>query len=362
VNFFSKAIEPDVNELIDIITHKKTSKRVHFIELFLDQEIKNSVCKRFDIGHGIDMNQPFADIQKDIELHQFLGYDAFWVGLRGKELFSLKRVEAADTTTEAGQARDKRAWTEQHVGVIQTWEDFEKYDWPKVSEIDFGVFEWLDKNLPANMGCYDLTGHILEIASFLLGYETMCYKMFDDPKLVEAIFEKVGQFYVDYTHALCDFSSMKLIWGSDDLGFRTGTLISAKDLRKMVLPWHKKCAEIAHAHGRPYFLHSCGKLDEIMDDLIDDVGIDARHSYEDVITPVAEFKKQYGKRVAVLGGIDVDFLCRTDETAIRKRVRKTLEECIPGGGYCLGTGNTVANYIPVENYLTMLDEGRKFTL
>ncbi len=32
----------------------------------------------------------------------------------------------------------------------------------------------------------------------------------------------------------------------------------------------------------------------------------------------------------------------------------------PGGGYCLGTGNSVANYIPLENYLTMLDEGRRF--
>ena len=31
------------------------------------------------------------------------------------------------------------------------------------------------------------------------------------------------------------------------------------------------------------------------------------------------------------------------------------------GGYCLGTGNTMANYIPIDNYLAMVDEGRKFT-
>jgi len=42
------------------------------------------------------------------------------------------------------------------------------------------------------------------------------------------------------------------------------------------------------------------------------------------------------------------------------RVRETLAVCQPGGGYCLGTGNSVANYVPVENYLAMLDEGRKF--
>jgi uroporphyrinogen decarboxylase len=45
---------------------------------------------------------------------------------------------------------------------------------------------------------------------------------------------------------------------------------------------------------------------------------------------------------------------------VRKRVRDTLDACMPGGGYCLGTGNSVANYIPVENYLAMLDEGRRY--
>ena len=45
---------------------------------------------------------------------------------------------------------------------------------------------------------------------------------------------------------------------------------------------------------------------------------------------------------------------------MRQRTRETLEACQPGGGYCLGTGNTVANYIPLDRYLAMLDEGRKW--
>jgi uroporphyrinogen decarboxylase len=64
----------------------------------------------------------------------------------------------------------------------------------------------------------------------------------------------------------------------------------------------------------------------------------------------------------VLGGIDVDFLCRATEDQVRERVRKTLTACMPGGGYCLGTGNSVANYVPLRNYLAMLDEGLTFSL
>jgi uroporphyrinogen decarboxylase len=95
-------------------------------------------------------------------------------------------------------------------------------------------------------------------------------------------------------------------------------------------------------------------------DIIHDVKIDAKHSFEDAILPVEEAKRLYGQDVALIGGLDVDFLCRADETAIRRRVRSTLDTCHPGGGYCLGSGNSVAKYVPLENYLIMLDEGRNY--
>ncbi len=41
-------------------------------------------------------------------------------------------------------------------------------------------------------------------------------------------------------------------------------------------------------------------------------------------------------------------------------MRETLQQCMDGGGYCLGTGNSVANYVPLDNYLAMVDEGRRF--
>ena len=68
----------------------------------------------------------------------------------------------------------------------------------------------------------------------------------------------------------------------------------------------------------------------------------------------------WGVSIALLGGLDVDFLCRASPAAVRARVRATLDACQPGGGYCLGTGNSVANYVPLENYLAMLDEGRRY--
>jgi len=97
-----------------------------------------------------------------------------------------------------------------------------------------------------------------------------------------------------------------------------------------------------------------------MDDLIDMVEIDGKHSFEDIIMPVTEMKTLYGKRIALLGGFDIDALCRSGEREIRKKVNNILNLCQPGGGYCLGSGNSIAKYVPLDNYLTMLDEGRRW--
>jgi uroporphyrinogen decarboxylase len=141
------------------------------------------------------------------------------------------------------------------------------------------------------------------------------------------------------------------------MGYRTATMVSPADLRRFVFPCLGRLSGIAHAHGMPFLLHSCGNLCQVMDDLIDTVKIDARHSFEDAIQPVTEAKRLYGHRIAVLGGVDVDFLCRSDETAVRAYTRTLIDRCAPGGGWALGTGNSVANYIPLSNYLAMLDEG-----
>jgi len=242
--------------------------------------------------------------------------------------------------------------------MIQTMEDFEKYPWPDPAKIDWSDFEWYQKNLPDDMALYTLTAHQLEELCWIMGYEGLCMAMYDKPELVRAMVERIESLETEFTRRLVQFDRVKFVWGSDDMGFKTGTMVQADFIRKSVLPCHRECARIAHQAGRSYLLHACGKLDEIMPDIIDTVKVDAKHSFEDVIRPMSETKKLWGGRIGLIGGIDVDFLCRADESAVRRRTRETLQACLPGGGYVLGTGNSVANYIPLNNYLAMMDEGR----
>jgi uroporphyrinogen decarboxylase len=174
------------------------------------------------------------------------------------------------------------------------------------------------------------------------------------------MFERIGKFFVAVAETACSFSCVTALFGGDDMGYKTQTMVGPKVLIEKSFPWHRRMAALAHEHGRLYLLHACGNLAEVMEPLIEDVRIDGKHSWEDTILPVSEAKRLYGDRIALIGGIDMDYLCRASEEEIRRRLRETLDVCQPGGGYCLGSGNTVANYVPLGSYLVMLDEGRRY--
>jgi len=56
----------------------------------------------------------------------------------------------------------------------------------------------------------------------------------------------------------------------------------------------------------------------------------------------------------------MDKLARMDEASLRKYIRGILEQCMPGGWFALGSGNSIANYIPLRNYFIMLQESRRW--
>jgi len=356
---FAAEFTPNWEGLRDCIMRKGTPERTYHIELFLDAEVKQAICDRYGVADDLDPDDEFYDLQREIAINRFVGYDYVRQGVDRLQM-PLKHCAADDTADLSREGG--REYMEEHKGPITTWEDFENYPWPDPKQATTRALDWYEENLPEDMCIIGSGGfaHFAEHLTWLMGYESLCFSLYDNRGLVGAISKRLTEMYRVVVRRMLEFDRVKMIWGSDDMGFKTATLISPDDLREFVLPGHKLMARMSHEAGRPYLLHSCGNLTAIMDDLIDDIEIDARHSFEDAIEPVTVAVERYGDRIALLGGIDMDFLCRADEEQIRRRVRETLEECTPGGGYCLGSGNSIANYIPLDHYLAMMDEGRRF--
>ncbi|MCJ7622574.1 MAG: hypothetical protein MUO76_03650 [Anaerolineaceae bacterium] len=347
--------KPDFDRLLKVFCRDGLPDRVPFIELFADMEIIGAVLGEETIHYSNeDRAQREAMYLQRIRFCCKVAWDFVWVPVSIP--FTQEYIRADDT---AALSRGKRNWVNAASGIVNSWEDFENYPWPTAGDVHYDDYEFVSKNLPEGMKMIASSGGMLEWVMWLMGFVPFAMGIYEQPDLIAGLFDRIGEIHAEVYDIVAGMPDVGAFFLGDDMGYKSGTFIKPEHMRRYVFPKQKMLAEITHKHGLPFLLHACGNLEAIMDDLIEDVGIDGRHSFEDVILPVGEAKRRYGKRVSILGGVDMDMLASSSEEQVRLYTRRVLEECMPGGGYALGTGNSVANYIPLSNYLAMLDEGMK---
>jgi uroporphyrinogen decarboxylase len=348
--------EPNVEQFRRVL-QRGPCNPVPLVELAIAEETLAAVHGQplIPLSRQDRIEQFRAAVGQRVQLWHALGYDYYRA--RAEIPFQMETLAARDTGVLAA---GERRWVNEHKGLIKSFADFEAYSWPTPKSVDFAAAEAAHSALPDGMGMIGFSGGVLEWSSNLLGLEGMMLLLYDNPDLVRAVVDRVGQIIYDAFRVFCQMDKVFAIWLGDDMGFKTATLLQPQHLRQYILPWHKRYAELAHQTGRLFLLHSCGHVDAVMPDLIEDVRIDAKHSFEDVIVPVEQFKQRWGSRVAVLGGVDVDLLSRGTQDDVRRRTTQILEACAPGGGYACGSGNSITNYMPTENYVAMLETIHRF--
>jgi uroporphyrinogen decarboxylase len=246
-------------------------------------------------------------------------------------------------------------------GPIQSRTDFEAYPWRELPARYWQAarprLDALVAALPPGMKAVGGVGNgVFELAESLVGLEYLPFVEVDDPELYADLFRAIGdlmcaiwrEFMPRYgSHfAACRFG--------DDLGFKSSLLTNPTTVRRHIIPQYRRVIDIVHAGGRPVLWHSCGCIFEIMNEMIA-LGVDAKHSNEDAIAPFDRWIAEYGSRIGLLGGFDMHFLCANGADAIHdlvlesgRRFRKSAQ------GYALGSGNSIPDYVPVENYLAMI--------
>ncbi|MDD5697617.1 MAG: uroporphyrinogen decarboxylase family protein [Victivallaceae bacterium] len=233
-------------------------------------------------------------------------------------------------------------------------ESFARYEWPDPDQCDYSLYDRLSADLPEGMKAIVCgPSGVLENVIALTGYDNMCLMTVENPGLLKAVFDRVGSVLLRHYEIAAAFDSVGALISNDDWGFNTQTMLSPETFEEYLFPWHRKIAAACHAAGKPVILHSCGQLTEVMDAIIDDLGYDGKHSYEDKIIPIEEAYEKYHSRIALLGGIDLDFVCRRTPEEVRQRSLKMLERAEGRGSYALGTGNSVPEYVPDENYFAL---------
>lgn len=252
-------------------------------------------------------------------------------------------------------------------GIIQTREDFEKYPWDSLCDRYFTAFsndfKALRETMPEGMRAIGGVGNgVFEFVQDLVGLEDLCYMKLDDEDLYNDMFNKAGDILVQiWNQFLPEFGDIFCVCRfGDDLGFKSATLLHEDDVRSLIIPQYKRVVETVHAAGKPFLLHSCGCIFNVMDDIISQAGIDAKHSNEDAISPYSDWIDKYGDRIGNFGGLDTDALCDVNPCDIVEYATNVYKVCEKKGrGIAIGSGNSIPDYVSERKYLKGIETLRR---
>jgi uroporphyrinogen decarboxylase len=301
------------------------------------------------------LGRPPVTLEDKVEFYYTAGYDyvPMEVGLLGVG----KTVAEDSMTVEAAYglfgAHRARTWAAEDKGIITTQDDFERFPWPAVDDLDWGPLEQIERLLPKGMKVIVTAGKIYTPVWEWMGATHFFYALTDDVDLVDRMFDRVGSIqYATFERALT-YPVVAGFWTADDIAYVKGPLVHPKYLRRWYFPWYKRMAQVCHARGIPFLFHSDGKLEAIMTDILD-TGWNAAHPFEPKCNDIAAVKRQYGDRLCLIGNLDLGYtLTRGTPEEVEAEVRQRIHDCAPGGGYCVASSNSVTEYVPIANYNAM---------
>jgi uroporphyrinogen decarboxylase len=303
------------------------------------------------------LNRQWKDIRGDIDFMNMLGYD--YVKIQPGITFNLNRQTALGKAGANVKDPD-RSWSAETVGVINTWEDFEKYPWPRKEDIDYSRFEIAREHLPEGMGIIGQYGDIFTTVWEMMGFESFAVATFEQPDLVQALFDKVGELILSMFDTMADMEDVGVLWYSDDIAYANGLMLSPEFYRQYFFPLLKRIGNHTQRRKIPFIYHTDGFLWDVFDDFID-CGVNAIHPIEPKAMEIKEVKEKRGHQFCICGGIDLDLLSRGTPEQVGALTSHFIRELAYNGGYCAGSSNSIPEYVKVENLIAMVqtvhDEG-----
>ena len=179
-----------------------------------------------------------------------------------------------------------------------------------------------------------------------MGWDNFAYLLVDDPDTFHGVVQMYTGWGKRLFKNLCELD-FDFFWCFDDIAFGKSLMFSPETFREFFLP-HLK--ESAHAIKRPFVFHSDGYLTDVLEDIIDELGASGLHPIEKGSMDTAWLKENYGKKVCLVGNIDIDgALSRGTEEDVYAEVKECIDLLGHDGGYIISDSNSVPAYCKPEN-------------
>lgn len=349
---------PDINRLLSAFKREPVDRVPNFEVLYEDKHVErllgryagNTLAIGGDPAKGIEEAKESRPMHpKDyIELCNMIGQDAMviWAGW-----IPFKKYDEYDNLILISDRS------------IKTKKDWEKVVYPNDTDIEtilFYIREYKEAMKGTKLGLSVLFGGLMEIFyEFIVGMHDFLLLVHDDIDFVEEMLEVATQYLEKMCNAFLN-EGVDFIYVGDDIAFKSGLLIQPKIIKDIWIPRMAGVIKPAVERKVPILFHSDGKIDDIVPWLIE-IGVDCINPLDPYSINYKDYKKKYGDMVSLCGNIDIEFpLVKGTPIDVEKDVKEHMEVLKPGYGYICSSSHSIVNYIPYENFITMINAIHKY--
>ena len=198
-----------------------------------------------------------------------------------------------------------------------------------------------------------------DIARELMGEELACTTYYDDPGLMHDILQTIARTAEQVFERVTEKVTIDQLFVHEDMAGRSGPLVGPAQVRDFIAPYYRRAWDVVSGRGTRLFnLDSDGNIGPIIAPLMEG-GVNAVHPMEPSAgMDIVALRKEYGTRLALLGGIDKHVLRRGKEE-IRRELEYKMQPLMQQGGTVFGLDHRIPNGTPLENYRYYVALGRE---
>ena len=190
----------------------------------------------------------------------------------------------------------------------------------------------------------------------MCGFENYLSYIADNESFVEEVTENLADYCCREMSLLVGLGLDAVRFG-DDWGFQRSLIIQPATWRRIYKKRYQRVFRAAHDCGMVLMMHSCGRLEDIIPDLIE-IGLDVLHPLQPEANDVARCQRDFGRDITFWGGLgSQSTLPNGTPEQVRREVRDRLD-LFKDGGYILAPAGAAPPETPAENIVAIAQEAR----